>query len=382
MNDRPTDGYDDWDDQYDDGPWPDETGQWVDYREPMSGRRRLLLVLGGIAAVLVIAVGALYVWVQRQIDPPGAPGEAVEIEIATGSTTEDIGKVLHDNDVIASPTVWNYWTRLNDKGPFQAGLFEFQRNSSFDEAVAVLERGPKPPESDSVTVVPGLTVAEIIPRLADPDLGLERWDAAVFAEALASGEIRSRYQPADQPSMEGMLFPDTYQVADETDERSFLRRLVTELDDTLFEAGVETRAPELGLTPYEVVVLASLIEEEARVPDERPKIARVIYNRLEQGIPLGIDATSRYEAEISGRSRDQLDFDSDSPYNTRRIAGLPPTPIAAVSKASIEAALNPVEGDWIYYVLADEAGNHFFTDSAAEFQRAKRECARKNLGCG
>ncbi len=389
-NDRPDpfdDGYDsahdpasDWADAPAD-PVADE-GQWVDYREPMSGRKRLVIVLASILALVVFAAGATYVWVQRQIDPPGAAGEVVEVEIVSGSTTEDIGRVLHDNDVIASASVWNYWTRLNDKGPFQAGLYEFQRNSSFDEAVAVLEGGPRPPETDSLTIPEGLTIPEIVARLSDPELGIERWDAAVLTEALASGEIRSRYQPADQPSMEGMLFPDTYQVADDADERTFLRRLVTELDNTLFGLDVETVAPQFGLTPYEIVVVASLIEEEARVPEERPMIARVIYNRLEQGIPLGIDATSRYEAEISGRSRDDFDFDSDSPYNTRRVAGLPPTPIAAAGRASIAAALAPAEGDWIYYVLADEAGNHVFTESFSEFNRAKAECKRKGLGCG
>lgn len=375
------------DDGYYDDPaadWADETdgGEWVDYREPMSGRKRWVVVLASIVALLVFAAGATYVWVQRQIDPPGAAGEAVEVEIASGSTTEDIGRVLHDQDVIASASVWNYWTRLNNEGPFQAGLYEFQRNSSFDEAVAVLDAGPRPPETDSVTIPEGLTVTEIVARLADPERGVERWDATVLAEALASGEIRSRYQPADQPSMEGMLMPDTYQIAEDTDERTFLRRLVTELDDALFGLDAETIAPQFGLTPYEIVVVASLIEEEARVPEERPMIARVIYNRLQQGIPLGIDATSRYEAEISGRGRDALDFDSDSPYNTRRVAGLPPTPIAAAGRASIAAALAPAEGDWIYYVLADDQGNHVFTASFSEFNRAKAECKRKGLGCG
>lgn len=379
------DGYDPVDDWFDE-PTADgaEVGdpQWVDYREPMSPRRKWLMVLGSIIVVLALAAGALFVWVQGQIDPSGEPGAEVEIEIATGSTTEDIGKQLASEGVISSSTIWNYWTRINNKGPFQAGLFDFRLNSSFDEAVAVLEAGPRPPEVASVTIPEGLTIPEIVARLADPERGIERWDETAIAEAIASGEIRSRYQPAEQASMEGMLFPDTYQVADETDERTFIRRLVTELDDTLFALDAETIAPQLGLTPYEIVVVASLIEEEARVPDERPMIARVIYNRLRDGIPLGIDATSRYEAEISGRSRDDLDFDSDSPYNTRRIAGLPPTPIAAAGRASIEAALNPADGDWIYYVLADEQGNHVFTSSFSEFNRAKAECKRKGLGCG
>ena len=108
----------------------------------------------------------------------------------------------------------------------------------------------------------------------------------------------------------------------------------------------------------------------------------MIYNRLSQGIPLGIDATSRYEAELAGRDREDIDFESDSPYNTRRIAGLPPTPIASPGRASIEAALNPADGPWIYYVLEDAEGNHFFTDSNSEFLAAKERCREAGLGCG
>ncbi len=366
--------------------WLEETGadgeHWAEVRPPMSGRRRLLLGLGVVLTVLVLVAGGLYVWVQRQIDPAGVPGAEVEVEVVAGSTTEDIGETLEDNGVISSSMIWNYWTRLGDKGPFQAGLYLFQENSSFDEAVAVLDAGPRPPENVLVTVPEGLTVAEIVPRLSDPDKGLERWSAAELTAALESGEIRSQFQPVDEPSMEGMLLPETYDVDEDTDERSFIRRMVTQLDQTLLELEVEAKAAALGITPYEVVIIASLIEEEARVPAERTKISRVIHNRLEQGIPLGIDATNRYEAEIAGRSRDDIDFSSDSPYNTRRVQGLPPTPIAAAGRASLDAALNPEPGAWLYYVLADAAGNHTFAETNSEFLAAKQECIRLDLGCG
>ena len=365
--------------------WLEETDGddgYVDLRPPMSGRRRALIGLGVVVVVLVAVLGAGYLWVQGQIDPGGEPGEEIEVEIAVGSTTEDIGEVLADNDVISSSLVWNYWTRFGDKGPFQAGSYVFQKNSSFDDAVAVLDGGPRPPENDRITIPEGLTVAEIVPRLADPETGLDRWSIDALEAALASGEIRSQFQPADQPSMEGMLLPETYDVEEETDERTFLRRLVTQLDETLIELEVEAKAAALGVTPYDIVIIASLIEEEARVPGDRTKISRVIHNRLEQGIPLGIDATNRYEAEIAGRSRDDIDFDSDSPYNTRRVQGLPPTPIAAAGRASIDAALNPEPGEWLYYVLADAEGNHFFAETNAEFLRAKQECIRLDLGCG
>lgn len=385
-----TDGYEPYDDEryettgydepvYEDAGWDDE---WVEHRPPTSPRRRLLLATAGILAVLAVVAGAGALWVQRQIDPPGSPGEEIELEVAAGATTEDIGSQLADEGVITSSLVWNYWTRLRDKGPFQAGIYVFRLDSSFHDAVDVLDAGPRPPENVRLTIPEGLTVAEILPRLADPGTGVERWTVENLEAALASDEIRSQFQPPDTTSMEGLLFPETYEVDDETDERTFVRRLVTQLDRVLTDLDVENRAAALGVTPYDVVIIASLIEEEARVDGDRAKIARVIYNRLEQGIPLGIDATNRYEAEIEGRSRDDLDFDSDSPYNTRRVAGLPPTPIAAAGLKSFEAALAPEEGDWIFYVLADEEGNHFFAETNAEFQRAKQECIRKNLGCG
>jgi UPF0755 protein len=158
--------------------------------------------------------------------------------------------------------------------------------------------------------------------------------------------------------------------------------MVAQLDSTMTDLNVASAHERFNLTPYEVLIVASLIQEETKVPEEGPKVAQVIYNRLRQGIPLGIDATSRYEAVLEGRDRGDVDFTSDSPYNTRRQQGLPPTPIAAPGRASIEAALNPEDGPWIYYVLEDAEGHHFFTDSDNEFINAKKRCHDKGLGCG
>lgn len=375
-------------------PWAE--GEWEDYREPSGTGRRFLTVLVVLGVLVALfAGGGWYAWgqVQDRIDPPGEPGEVVAVEIPNGSTTQDIGAILADNGVISSSRVWDYWTRLNSVGPFQAGFYEFRTNMSFDEAVDVLDAGPRPPELQRVTIPEGLTVTEILERLADPERGVERWSLEALQAAAASGEIRSTYQPEGQSecvelggppwcALEGLLFPDTYEIDEDVDEAAFLRRLVAEMDARLAALDIENRAAALGRSPYEVVAIASLIEEETRVDTERGMVARVIYNRLDEGTPLGIDATSRYEAEISGRGRESLDFTSSSPYNTRRVAGIPPTPIAAPGQASLEAALDPADGPWVYYVLQDEQGNHFFTESFQEFNQAKAECARKGLGCG
>lgn len=372
----------DWDDpepdEYDDG-YDDE--EYVELRHQSSRGRRILTVLGVVLVVVVVAAGLSVRWVQQQIDPPGAAGEPRPLVVPDGSTSDDIGRLLAGEGIIASDFVWGWYLRINGGGPFQAGTYALGENSSIQEVIDVLEAGPAPIEERSFTVPEGLTVPEILARLADPESGLG-FDLATMQELLSSGQIRWAGQPADQPSSEGILFPETYRIAAEADEAAVLQLLVDQLDAVMTELGVASAQERFNLTPYEVLVVASLIEEETKVDAERAMVARVIYNRLSQGIPLGIDATSRYEAELAGRGREDIDFESDSPYNTRRVAGLPPTPIAAPGRASIEAALNPAEGPWIFYVLDDAEGNHFFTESNSEFLAAKERCRQAGLGCG
>ena len=368
-------------DDYDDERYGGAYDDYVDLRGESSRGRRALTVVLAILVVLALAAAAAGVWVQRQIAPAGGPGEVKEIVVPEGATSDEIGSLLATEGIITSDLVWGWYLRINGGGPFQAGRYELAENSAMGDVVDILTEGPLPPEERTFTVPEGLTVPEIIERLADGERGLG-FDADTMRQLLESGAVRSQFQPADQPSNEGILFPETYRVAADADEESVLRQMVGLLDATMDELDVASAQDRFNLTPYEVLIVASLIEEETKVDAERSKVAQVIYNRLRQGIPLGIDATSRYEAEIEGRDRGSIDFESDSPYNTRRVAGLPPTPIASPGRASIEAALNPEDGPWIYYVLQDEAGNHLFTESYEEFLRAKERCASAGLGCG
>ena len=391
MTDPPIDDEDHrYDDGYDDEPYDHEDYEdepdyyehdFEEMRAPSHRGRRILLVVLGVFVILVVALGAVGVWVQRQIDPPGPAGETQEIEIPPGSTSDDIGALLAGEGIIANQTVWKWYLRINGGGPFQAGIYELADNSAIADVIDVLDAGPRPPDERSFTIPEGLTTEEVIARLADPEKGLGL-DAATMQQLLDSGQVRSAVQPADQQSNEGILFPETYRVAADADELAVLTEMVAQLDATMTQLDVASAQERFNLTPYEVLIVASLIEEEAKVPAERPQMARVIYNRLKQGIPLGIDATSRYEAELAGRDRGDIDFDSDSPYNTRRQKGLPPTPIASPGRASIEAALNPADGPWIYYVLQDAEGHHLFTDSNREFINGKKRCAELGLGCG
>ena len=346
-------------------------------RGPGRGPRLLL----GIAVTGLLVVGALGVWVQRQINPSGSPGEPQTITIPEGATSSKIGEQLAAEGVISSSLVWDWYLRINGGGPFEAGDYELGDGSSMGEVVSILQRGPRPPDERGYTMPEGFTVKETLARLASPSKGLGL-DAAGLQQILDSGQVRSTYQPADVTSSEGILFPETYRVEADADGLAVLQQMVDELDSTMATLHVETAQADFNLTPYEILITASLIEEETKVPEERPMVARVIYNRLKQGIPLGIDATSRYEAELAGRDRSKVDFTSSSPFNTRKVKGLPPTPIASPGRASIEAALHPADGPWIYYVLRDAQGHHTFTDSPSEFSKAKQKCHDAGLGCG
>jgi UPF0755 protein len=334
-----------------------------------------------VAIVGLLLVAVVGVWVQRQINPSGSPGAPHTVVVAQGASASAIGDLLAKDGVISSAFVWDWYLRVNGGGPFEAGEYQLSDNSSMGEVVAILERGPLPPAQKRVTVPEGFTVKQTLARLADPSKGLGL-DLTALQQALASGQVRSTFQPPDQTSSEGILYPDTYELDPKADALSVLQLMATQLDATLTELDVTSAQTTYHLTPYEVLTVASLIEEETKVPEERPMVARVIYNRLRQGIPLGIDATSRYEAEIEGRDRSKVNFNSTSRYNTRKVKGLPPTPIASPGRASLEAALHPADGPWTYYVLKDSAGHHVFTASASEFIAAKQRCHDAGLGCG
>jgi peptidoglycan lytic transglycosylase G len=376
------DGYDEdyYEDEYDE--YEDEGG------EGLSRRRGCRAVLITFVVLLVAAgVGAWFAWswAQREIDPSGEPGETVLVEIPEGASTSDVGHELADAGVISNAMVWDWYIRFRDPGEFQAGAYRMQRNSSFTEAIDALDEGALPPNAILITVPEGLTLTETLARLADPADGVKGFTNQRLQAALRDPASRSSVLPADQRSLEGTLFPESYEVEEGDTEVVVIQRMVAQLDSTLAELDIQGKAQALGLSPYQVLTVASLIEEEAGTSEDRPRVARVIYNRLAEKMPLQIDATSCYvKNEPGGCSLTEADLASDSPYNTRNRQGLPPTPIASPGRASIEAALNPADGDWLYYVLDAEAndGSHFFTADYDEFVEARQRCAVAGLGCG
>ncbi len=235
------------------------------------------------------------------------------------------------------------------------------------------EEPPPPPRVVARLTIPeGFTVKQIAARLGD--LGV--FSADEFLAAAAAGDYQVPLLPPEQAgNLEGLLFPKTYDITEGMRPRDLVQRL---LDQFALEAAAVDfqRSRELGISPYQALIVASLIEREVVVEEERPLVAAVIYNRLRAGMKLQIDATVQYALPQWKERLTYEDLKVESPYNTYLHPGLPPAPICNPGKPSLEAALAPASVDYLYYVATGEGGRHFFTADYQEFLRAK-EAAKK-----
>ena len=336
--------------------------------------RRGRIVFGLLAVLLVAGLGA-GLWLLRQVNPGGGPGEKVIVDVVPGTSVVGVARRLEAEGVITSARIFRVYLKVKG-GPatVQAGEYELRRNLSMGAARAALRRGPSI-KFDKLTIPEGLTLDQIADRVgALPGRNRDR-----FLATARSGVVRSKWQPPGHTNLEGLLFPDTYLVTDKEDDTALLRRLVGRFDDVADEVGLGSGAGPAGLRPYQLIVAASLVESEAKVPEDRPLIASVITNRLQKGMKLQIDATVLYAL---GEHKERVlykDLEVDSPYNTYKIDGLPPTPISAVGKESLAAMLRPANTTYLYYVLFDKSGKHAFATTSAEFEALKAEARRKGL---
>jgi uncharacterized YceG family protein len=204
-----------------------------------------------------------------------------------------------------------------------------------------------------------------------------RMTAPAYAAATAASPIPVQFRKDAHEQIEGFLFPATYAFFANEAARRFVRRQLSAFRRAWRRVDMRY-ARSKNLTPYDVLIIASMIEREVVVPRERRLVAAVVYNRLRAGMPLGIDATLRYGLDISPTEPiTKDDLASPSPYNTRIRTGLPPTPIANPGLASIQAAAHPAKVDYLYFVRKPDCRSHFFTASAAEFEAY----TRKGLQC-
>ncbi len=338
-----------------------------------AGRRGGWGLRIGLVVVLVLAAAGVagfryYSWCQ------GASGERepVTFEVAEGASGGAVVDALHAQGVVRCGMVTRWLLRRSGlEGQFRAGSFELTTNMTPDEAFEVLTTPPEPVPTVRLTVPEGYRVTQIAERVEEA-LGIPT------RRFLRATEERNwslpPYLPEDAESIEGFLFPETYEFLEgDTRANDVIRKLLDQFG-TEAETLPWANAESLGVTPYEVVVIASMIEEEAALDEERALISGVISNRLAIPMTLGIDATLLYDDPTPDGQLSLSDLEFDSPYNTRINPGLPPTPIASPGRASLEAALNPADTTFLFYVLCGPDGHHEFGETAAEHEANRIAC--------
>lgn len=368
--DVPPEGYDGGDDRW-----------LIRARGAITG----LLVAAVVSYALVVGGAGLGDWVNRLGGLGGGdqtaevePGRTVVVEIPSGSSARSIAGILVGNGVVPSAIEFESLVRTREAGSLlKAGTYELVTGTDLDEIVDLLIAGPSL-DVFRVTVVEGLRLAEVLDVLAQATRNYSEED---FTAALSSGDVTSAYLPVglDRTVWEGLLFPATYEFFGDATPAEMLQRLATELERRL-ETYDWSTVTARGLSVYEGLVMASLVEAEAGTDEDRPLIASVINNRLERGMPLQIDATVLYAMEDRGRSPTLEDLQFESPYNTYLIAGLPPTPIGAAGAKSIEAVIDPADTDYLYYVLTSEDGSHSFFSDYDDFLEAAQRADALGIG--
>ena len=343
---------------------------------PEKRRRGRKTPAGRLLLLALLLLGILYgIYLLVSAVLGGGEEEPVTVAVEQGDTLSSVADKLEEAGVIQSSTLFKLETRIQGgETEIKAGEYRFVPGEDSEQILETLSSGESV-SAFTITVPEGLTLEQTA-RVVEEEGGIP---AEEFETA--AGRTDYGHDFLDDPAIrttEGFLFPKKYEFEREVDAAEIVDRLLRQY--LLEKEGLDfTEAQDrFNLTEYELVTVASLVEKESANPEERSLIADVIYNRIRSGMPLQIDATVQYAL---GKAKEDLKFDDldvDSPYNTYKNRGLPAGPIASPSRESIQAALQPAQTDYLYYVLEADGEEHFFTDDYDEFLEAKDQAENES----
>jgi UPF0755 protein len=335
--------------------------------------RRIVLT---ILLLLIAAPAVFAIWLYREMRAPASHAMASEyIEIPKRSTPESIANKLVTDGIIRRKWPFLLYIKLTGSAKLiKAGEYRFPSPITPLGVLKKLEEGEQ--RLSRFTVIEGWTRWDIAEALAHvPELNLMDKDEAL---KLMNDTSAIRDLDPEAKDLEGYLFPATYSYPPDTKAAGVIAGMVKRFRQEWTPERAE-RARALGKSPGDIVIIASLIESEAKLKEDRPLVASVVYNRLRKNVSLGIDSTIIYASKLAGKWRDDgkvylSDVNRRSPYNTRIFSGLPPGPVGNPGESSIDAALNPAQTDYLYYVRdpARDDGAHNFYNNSADFERGVR----------
>jgi len=320
-------------------------------------RRRVVAAVGGALLVVVLA---FTLWYELESHALGPEGPQVVVTVHEGESMDGIVTSLSQQHVIGSSLAFRISNFFHGAPSVLPGSYALHQNQTFSEVRALLAAGPN---IYPVDVRPGFTLSEVAAQVDS----LPGHAQGGFAAAAGSGAVHSVFSPPGSNNLEGMLGTGSYLILPGETAVTIVRAMVQRFDQDAQAAGLSTAsATALGLTPYQVIIAASVVEKEGYIPVNMPDVARVIYNRLARDMPLQMDSTVLYALGQDGGPVTSQDLKIQSPYNTYLNLGLPPTPICMPSSDAIDAAVHPPPGAWLYFVLVDKDGRMAFSDTYAE----------------
>lgn len=331
-------------------------------------------VLKFLCVFAILAIIGFTYWVYKSLNTPYAHNKNTQyIQIPHGSSPGQIIDKLTSEGILSSKIPLKIYLKFNGTGnQMQAGDYLFNSPITPLEVLAELKSGKL--RTVKLTIPEGFNRFDIAKRIAEQFPQNQSAGEDAVLKLMDDVSLIKDIAP-EAKNLEGYMYPNTYDFPRSVTTQAIIQKMVDEFKK-VWKPEYADRAFKLKLTPYKIITIASLIETESRLDGERPVIASVIYNRLSKGKPLGIDQTAVYIAKMENRWDgviNKSDLESNSPYNTRKVVGLPPGPISSVSESSIKAALYPATTNYIYYVLNVDKNDksHRFYSTEAEFERGK-----------
>ena len=342
-----------------------------DYTVNRRGRhhvwRRLLIIF---VIFLILIVGGILVSrhvYDKGLEPVSSSQQTQVITIDSGSSTDEIAKQLIAKHLIRSAWAFELYVHSQNLGSkLQAGTYSFSPSEGTAAIVNTLIKGTV--TTKLVTILPGRRIDQVRSDLINDGFSPTAVDKALQPNQYSDLSALA-YKPASA-SLEGLLYPDSFERTADTDPSVIIRESLQEMGDQLTPTVQAAFAAE-GLTTYQGLVLASMVEKEVSKPSDRAQAAQVFMKRYQTGATLGSDVTAFYGAIVAGKTPS---VNYDSPYNTRLHAGFPPTPISTVSASSLQAAAHPASTNWLYFVAGDDGTTYFSTNAQDQQANVQKYC--------
>ncbi|MCQ2550895.1 MAG: endolytic transglycosylase MltG [Clostridia bacterium] len=330
-------------------------------------KSKVIALIVGLAIICAIGVFS-YLGIQnRPVDPDSE--QVVTINIQDGYGTYDVAKELYDQGLIKNITAFRITSKLSGfDGKYLTGYYQLSPSMSAKQMMKAIVNGDV--VNIAFTVIPGDSTEQIATKLEEQ--GICTYDE--FMDEIVNGDFDyewMKYLPKGEKRFEGFLYPETYSYPIGVKAHTIVETMLDEFDNNI-DSSYYAKAKKMGRTFYEVIIISSIVEKEAGLEKEKPLVSSVIYNRLKKGMMLQMDSTVSYLLKDNRVNLTNQDIAIDSPYNTYKYDGLPPTPIGNSGASAIKAAFNPEKTDYLFFVLSEKLdGSSNFSKTLEQFNKDK-----------